>query len=119
MNNSRPVRAPVIPPMDSAKELKQQLLMDTVTALMEAGPEINDDGRNQGALWALYGCLFGILEYLGADGLPQEESEGKPRIVCSLCRGACEVNGTEPGGPSVPCPLCEGHLRNLELMDCG
>jgi len=27
-------------------------------------------------------------------------------VVCSLCRGAREVNGIEPGGPSVPCPLC-------------
>lgn len=56
-------------------EHEKQLLKDAVAALMLAGPEINDDGRNQGALWALYDCLFGILEYLGADGLPQKESE--------------------------------------------
>lgn len=55
----------------------RDLLKEAVAALMVAGPEINDDGRNQGALWALYDCLFSILEHLGAEGLPQKESEGE------------------------------------------
>jgi len=58
---------------------KQQLLKDAVADLMVAGPEINQEGQCQGALWALYDCLFGILEYLGAEGLPRKESEGEER----------------------------------------
>lgn len=57
----------------------RDLLKEAVAALMVAGREINDEGRCQGPLWALYDCLFSILEHLGAEGLPQKESEGGER----------------------------------------
>jgi hypothetical protein len=56
------------------KPAKQQLLKDAVAALARASAE---ESRSRGAVWALYDCLFSILEHLGAEGLPQKESEGE------------------------------------------
>ncbi len=65
-----------MPPPFPGTARGRALLREAVAALMVAGPEINQEGRCQGALWAVYGCLFSVLEYLGAEGLPQKESEG-------------------------------------------
>jgi len=47
------------------------LLKDAVRSLLRAGHEINSAVNND-ALWSLYDSVFGILEYLGASGLPRK-----------------------------------------------
>lgn len=64
---------PYCSPEDKDGDAKGELLREAVAALMLAGPEINADGVNQAALWALYDCIFTILEHMGAEGLPTRE----------------------------------------------
>ena len=56
----------------------RDLLKEAVAAFAIAGPEIHQQDALS-ALWALYDCLFSVLEHLGADGLPRKESEGAER----------------------------------------